>query len=132
MKLNIRAEGLFKKQNIEENEEEVVETEQSYRLPATRYNISNEEELTDALEDSTKQILLKIHVSWLHDLGNCPSASFARSTATSGNEWGPLSFLPQVGFPNQDLPSSALSVDDPSNWSVWRRTQNSLPGTSLT
>ena len=36
MKLNIRAEGLFKKQNIEENEEEVVETEQSYHLPATR------------------------------------------------------------------------------------------------
>ena len=60
MRLNIRAEGLFKKQNIEENEEEVVETEQSYHLPATRYNISNEEELTDALEDSTKQILLKI------------------------------------------------------------------------
>ena len=60
MKLNIRAEGLFKKQNIEEDEEEVVETEQSYHLPATRYNISNEEELTDALEDSTKQILLKI------------------------------------------------------------------------
>ena len=27
MKLNIRAEGLFKKQDIEENEEEVVETE---------------------------------------------------------------------------------------------------------
>ena len=60
MKLNIRAEGLFKKQNIEENEEEVVETEQSYHLPATRYNISNEEELTDALEGSTKQILLNI------------------------------------------------------------------------
>ena len=60
MKLNIRAEGLFKKQNIEENEEEVVETDQSYHLPATRYNISNEEESTDALEDSTKQILLKI------------------------------------------------------------------------
>ena len=60
MKLNIRAEGLFKKQNVEEDEEEVVETEQSYHLPATRYNISNEEELTDALEDSTKQILLKI------------------------------------------------------------------------
>ena len=49
MKLNIRAEGLFKKQNVEEDEEEVVETEQSYHLPATRYNISNEEELTDAL-----------------------------------------------------------------------------------
>ena len=60
MKLNIRAEGLFKKQNVEEDEEEVVETEQSYHLPATRYNISNEEELTDALEDSTKQILLKL------------------------------------------------------------------------
>ena len=37
------------------------------------------------------------NVSWLHDLGNCPSASFAHSTATSGNEWDPLSFLPQVG-----------------------------------
>ena len=60
MKLNIRAEGLFKKQNVEEDEEEVAETEQSYHLPATRYNISNEEELTDALEDSTRQILLKI------------------------------------------------------------------------
>ena len=61
MKLNIRAEGLFKKQNVEEDEEEVVvETEQSCHLPATRYNISNEEELIDALEDSTKQILLEI------------------------------------------------------------------------
>jgi len=37
------------------------------------------------------------NVSWLHDLGNCPSASFAHSTATSGNEWDPLLFLPQVG-----------------------------------
>ena len=53
MKLNIRAEGLFKKQNIEENEEEVVGTEQSYHLPATKYNINIEEELIDALEDST-------------------------------------------------------------------------------
>ena len=60
MKLNIRAEGLFKKQNVEEDEEEITETEQSYHLPATRYNISNEDELTDALEDSTQQILLKI------------------------------------------------------------------------
>ena len=59
IKLNIRAEGLFKKQNVEEDEEKITETEQSYHLPATSYNISNEDELTDALEDSTKQILLK-------------------------------------------------------------------------
>ena len=42
MKFNIKAQGLFQKQNVEEDEEEITEIEQSYHLPATRYNISVE------------------------------------------------------------------------------------------
>ena len=54
MKLNIRCKGLF---------EQVVDEaliQSQYNLPATRFNIHNEEELTQAIEDSVKQILLQI------------------------------------------------------------------------
>ena len=55
MKLNIRAEGLYN------DDEEERETEESYKLNATVFkNISNQDELTKALEDSVKEILLHI------------------------------------------------------------------------
>ena len=40
--------------------EEMTSAVKKYALPSTRFNISNEDELTQALEDSVKQILLQI------------------------------------------------------------------------
>ena len=54
MKLNIRCEGLFSK-NTEEGELEIL-----YNLPSTRFNIHNEDDLNQAIEDSVKQVLLQI------------------------------------------------------------------------
>ena len=54
MKLNIRCSGLFERPTDDGLVEEI------YNLPATRFNIHNEEELTQAIEDSVKQILLQI------------------------------------------------------------------------
>ena len=54
MKLNIRCEALFEKQADDEAAEII------YNLPATRFNVQNEDELTNAIEDSVKQILLSI------------------------------------------------------------------------
>ena len=57
MKLNIRAEGLFNKPEIDEDEEEPEDREVLYKLPPTRFNVHNEDDLTQAIEDSVKQIL---------------------------------------------------------------------------
>ena len=54
MKLNIRCTGLFERPT----DDGLVE--ETYNLPATRFNIHNEDELTQAIEDSVKQILLQI------------------------------------------------------------------------
>ena len=56
MKLNIKAEGLFIK--YDKDTGETVELLQN--LPATRFDIYNEDELVGALENSVKQILLGI------------------------------------------------------------------------
>ena len=60
MKLNIRTEGLFEKPEYDDGGNEIGSQELVYALPSTRFNISNEDELTQALEDSVKQILLQI------------------------------------------------------------------------
>ena len=60
MKLNIRTEGLFEKPEYDAGGNESGSQELVYALPSTRFNISNEDELTQALEDSVKQILLQI------------------------------------------------------------------------
>ena len=60
MKLNIRTEGLFEKPEYDDGGNEIRSQELVYALPSTRFNISNEDELTQALEDSVKQILLQI------------------------------------------------------------------------
>ena len=60
MKLNIRTEGLFEKPEFDDGGNELGSQELVYALPSTRFNISNEDELTQALEDSVKQILLQI------------------------------------------------------------------------
>ena len=62
MKLNIRREGLFEKPEYDDGGNELGSQELVYALPSTRFNISNEDELTQALEDSVKQILLQIHL----------------------------------------------------------------------
>ena len=54
MKLNIRCSGLFERPTDDGLVEEI------YNLPATRFNIHNEEELTQAIEDSVKQIYFKL------------------------------------------------------------------------
>ena len=61
MKLNIRTEALFEKPEYDDGGNEIGSQELVYALPSTRFNISNEDELTQALEDSVKQILLRIH-----------------------------------------------------------------------
>ena len=61
MKLNIRTEGLFEKPEHDDGGSEIGSQELVYALPSTRFNISNEDELTQALEDSVKQLLLQIH-----------------------------------------------------------------------
>ena len=60
MKLNIRTEGLFEKPEYDDGGNEIGSQELVYALPSTRFNISNEDELTQTLEDSVKQILLQI------------------------------------------------------------------------
>ena len=60
MKLNIRTEGLFEKPEYDDGGNEIGSQELVYALPSTRLNISNEDELTQTLEDSVKQILLQI------------------------------------------------------------------------
>ena len=60
MKLNIRTEGLFEKPEYDDGGNEIGSQELVYALPSTRFNISNEDELTQASEDSVKQILLQI------------------------------------------------------------------------
>ena len=60
MKLNIRTEGLFEKPEYDDGGNEIGSQELVYALPSTRFNISNEDELTQALADSVKQILLQI------------------------------------------------------------------------
>ena len=60
MKLNIRTEALFEKPECDDGSNEIGSQELVYALPSTRFNTSNEDELTQALEDSVKQILLQI------------------------------------------------------------------------
>ena len=60
MKLNIRTEALFEKPEYNDGGNEIGSQELIYALPSTRFNISNEDELTQALEDSVKQILLQM------------------------------------------------------------------------
>ena len=60
MKLNIRTEGLFEKPEYDDGGNEIGCQELAYALPSTRFNISNEDELTQALEDGVKQILFQI------------------------------------------------------------------------
>ena len=62
MKLNIGTEApLFEKPESDDGGNEIGSQELVYALPSTRFNISNEDELIQALEDSVKQILLQIH-----------------------------------------------------------------------
>ena len=60
MKLNIRTEGLFEKPEYDDGGNELGSQELVYALPSTRFNIGNEDELTQALEDSVIQIRLQI------------------------------------------------------------------------
>ena len=60
MKLNIITEALFEKPKYDDGGNEIGTEELVYALPSTRFNISNEDELTQALEDSVKQILLQL------------------------------------------------------------------------
>ena len=59
MKLNIRTEALFEQPEYDDGGNDIGSQELVYALPSTRFNISNEDELTQALEDSIKQILLQ-------------------------------------------------------------------------
>ena len=61
MKLNIKTEGLFEKPEYDDAGNELGSQELAYALPSTGFNISNEDELTQALEDSVIQIRLQIH-----------------------------------------------------------------------
>ena len=60
MKLNIRTEALFEQPEYDDGGNDIGSQELVYALPSTRFNISNEDELTQALEDSVKQILLQV------------------------------------------------------------------------
>jgi hypothetical protein len=60
MKLDIRTEALFEKPKYDDGGNEIGTEELVYALPSTRFNISNEDELTQALEDSVFQIQLQI------------------------------------------------------------------------
>ena len=60
MKLNIRTEGFFEKPEYDDGGNEIGSQELVKALPSTRFSISNEDELTQALEDSVKQILSQI------------------------------------------------------------------------
>ena len=59
MKLNIRTEGLFEKPEYDDGNK-IATSEHFYQLPATRYNVHNEDESNQAFENSVQQILLKI------------------------------------------------------------------------
>ena len=54
MKLNIRTDALFEKPEYDDGGNEIGSQELVYALPSTRFNISTEDELTQALEDSFK------------------------------------------------------------------------------
>ena len=56
MKLNIRTEGLFEKPEYNDGGNKIATSEHLYQLPATRYNVHNEDELNQALENSVQQI----------------------------------------------------------------------------
>ena len=60
MKRSIRTEALFEKPEYDDGGNEIGSQELAYALPSTRFNISNEDELTQALEDSVKRILWQI------------------------------------------------------------------------
>ena len=60
MKLNIRTEGLFEKPEYDDGRNGLVSQELVYALPSTGFNISNDDELTQALEDSVIQIRLQV------------------------------------------------------------------------
>ena len=60
MKLNIRTEGVFEKPEYDDGGNKTATSEHLYQLPATRYNVHNEDELNQALENSVQQISLKI------------------------------------------------------------------------
>ena len=51
---------MFEKPEYDDGGNEIGSQELVYALPLTRFNISNEDELTQALEDSVKQISLQI------------------------------------------------------------------------
>ena len=59
VKLNIKTEAFFEKPEYDNGGNDIGSQELVYALPSTRFNISNEDELTQALEDSIKQILLQ-------------------------------------------------------------------------
>ena len=59
MKLNIRTEGLFEKPEYDDGGNELRGQELVYALPSTYHPIHNEDELTQALEDSVIQIRLQ-------------------------------------------------------------------------
>ena len=54
MKLNIRTEGLFEKPEYNDKRNKLGNQEHIYTLPSTHFNISNEDELTQTLENSVK------------------------------------------------------------------------------
>ena len=60
MKFNIKTEGLFEKPEYNDGGNKLGNQELVYTLPSTRFNISNKDELTQALENNVKQILLQI------------------------------------------------------------------------
>ena len=60
MKLNIRTEGLFEKPEYDDGGNEIGSQELVYALSSTYFPIHNQDELTQALEDSVIQIRLKI------------------------------------------------------------------------
>ena len=62
VKLNTRTEALFEKPEYDDGGNEIGSRELIYALPSTRFHISNEDELTPAIENSGKQILLQIHI----------------------------------------------------------------------
>ena len=62
VKLKIRTKPLFEKPEYHDGGNDIGSQELVYALPSTRFSISNEDELTQALEESVKQILLQIQI----------------------------------------------------------------------
>ena len=61
MKLNIRTEAIFSKPELfDDGDDDLEESEILKHLPSARFNIHNDDDLTQAIEDSVKQILLQI------------------------------------------------------------------------